>query len=405
MKISLSDKQRWSIAKSNYRLNIWHGAVRSGKTVGVDYRFLKFVCEAPKGDLLLIGKTTGSLKRNVINPLLELIGSDGRYQPGKQELHLFDRVIHTVGASDERSEGKIRGMTVAGAYGDELTLWPESFWTMLLSRMSVKGAKFFGTTNPDNPNHWLYKNYILKAKELNMGIFHFAIEDNPYLPKEYVDALKKEYSGLWYKRFILGEWCIAEGAIYDFFDESVHVIDKHPEATYYDVGIDYGTTNPTCFILYGNNPLTTPKIWAEREYYWNPVEQKKQKTDAEFSADFLNFISPIKHKIRGIYCDPAAESFQLQLKRDGVIGIKDADNDVLNGIRTVARMLITSEYAISKNCPEYIQEFYGYHWDPKRQLVGEDKPIKTDDHCQDNGRYVIYTKFGSNKYDISKFVD
>lgn len=403
--MALSDKQRWSIIKATGRLNLWHGAVRSGKTVGVDHAFLKFVCESPKGDLLLAGKTIDSLKRNVINPILEMVGSDGNYMPGRRELKLFDRTIFTVGASDERSEGKIRGSTLAGCYGDEITLWPESFFIMMLSRMSLEGAKFFGTTNPDNPNHWLYKHYIQRAEEIDMKVFHFLLEDNPFLPQSYVDALKKEYTGLWYKRFILGEWCIAEGAIYDFFDEKKHVIKKHPEAKYYDVGIDYGTTNPTCFIIYGNNPLTTPKIWAEREYYWSPADQKRQKTDSEFSADFRNFIAPIRNKIRNIYCDPSAESFQLQLKRDDVTGLKDADNDVLNGIRTVARMLASGEYAIGHFCKEYINEFYGYCWDEKKQTVGEDKPIKTNDHCQDNGRYVVYSKFGSGKYDISKFIE
>lgn len=405
----LAPKQRWSVRNSNKRLNIWHGSVRSGKTVGTIFRYIKFIANSPPGDLLLAGKTIDSLKRNVISPILDLLGSDAHYMPGRRELKVWDKTIYTVGASDERSEGKIRGSTLAGAYGDELTLWPESFFQMMLSRMSVEGAQFFGTTNPDNPNHWLKRNYIDRRAALDLALFHFKLEDNPYLPQAYVDALKKEYVGLWYKRFILGEWCVAEGAIFDFFDEAKHVLITPPEAQYYDVGIDYGTTNPCVFILFGVNPMAPtgkPKIWAEREYYYDPIRRTRQQTDVEFSRDFAAFIEPLKHKVRNIYCDPSAESFQLQLRRDGIHGLRDAENEVLDGIRTVARMLQSGQYAICKNCVNYINEMYSYAWNPKKQLVGEDLPLKTNDHCQDTGRYVIHTKFGSgSQYDVTKFVN
>lgn len=401
----LSDKQKWSVRRATKRLNIWHGAVRSGKTVGSIYKFLQFIGDSPKGDLLLAGKTIDALKRNVINPLLDLVGSEGQYFPGKRILKLWNKDIYTVGASDERSEGKIRGSTIAGAYGDELTLWPESFFRMMLSRMSVEGAQFFGSTNPDNPNHWLKKGFMDRKGELDLSLFHFSLEDNPYLPKEYIDALKLEYTGLWYKRFILGLWCVAEGAIYDFFDENIHVLPRNrlPEATSYSVGYDYGTTNPTAFLLFGENPLTTPKIWAEKEFFWNPAKEKRQKTDGEFAKDFVKFIAPYKHKITGIYGDPSAESFKLQLQRDGVTRLKDTNNDVLDGIRTVGSMLFYGQYAICEDCKNYVDEFFSYSWDEKAQVKGEDKPIKRFDHLQDAGRYPLHTKFGSKNYDISKF--
>ena len=400
-----SPKQSWSMRASTKRLNLWHGSVRSGKTIGTIGRFLKSLGDNVDADHLLVGRTIGSLKRNVINPLLELIGSDGHYSSGKNELKIWDKTIYTVGASDERAEGKIRGMTVGKAYGDEITLWPESFFQMMLSRMSVEGSQFFGTTNPDNPNHWLKKNYIDRHKALDLSLFHFKLEDNPFLPQAYIEALKKEYVGLWYKRFILGEWCVAEGAIFDFFDETKHVLLNPPEAQYYDVGIDYGTTNPCVFILFGVNPTSRPKVWAEREYYYDPVRRNRQQTDVEFSADFKSFIAPIANKVRNIYCDPSAESFQLQLRRDGVHGLRDAENEVLDGIRTVARMLQNGEFAICKNCRNYIDEMYSYAWNPKKQLVGEDLPLKTNDHCQDTGRYVIHTKFGLSGYDIANFLN
>jgi PBSX family phage terminase large subunit len=403
----LSQKQAWSIKRANKRLNLWDGSVRSGKTVGTIYAFLKYIPTAPPGDLLLAGKTIDALKRNVIGPIQDLVGEQATYHPGLREMRIFGRTLYTVGASDERSEGKIRGATIAGGYGDELTLWPESFFNMTLSRMSVKGAQFFGTTNPDNPNHWLKKKFIDRREYLDMARFHFKIDDNPFLPKEYVESLKREYVGLWYKRFIEGLWCVAEGAIFDFFDESKHVLQSYPEAKYYIVGIDYGTTNPCVFLLFGINPSTKPKIWVEREYYYDPIKRNRQQTDVEFSKDFKDFILPVANKVRDIYCDPSAESFQLQLRRDGVTGIIDANNDVLNGIRTVARMLQNGEFGIYKTCRNYISEMYSYAWNPKRQLVGEDVPLKVNDHAQDCGRYVIHTKYGDpeNYYDISAFAN
>ena len=408
----LSDKQRWSVNKADCRLNIWHGSVRASKTVATLWAWMMYVSEAPPGDLMMVGKTLGSLKRNIINPILEIVGKSGKYFSGKQEFHLFGRVIHTFGASDERSEGKIRGGTFAGCLGDEITLWPESFFTMMLSRLSVLGAKFFGTTNPDNPNHWFRKRYLLRKAFLNidedgkavkgMSLFHFSIDDNPFLPPEYVAALKKEYVGLWYKRFIEGKWCVAEGAIYDFFDEKKHVLQDLPEADYYTVGFDYGTSVPTVFTLFGHSRKNELKVWAEREYYYDPVAEKKSRTDAQFSEDLQKFMAPVRKKIRGIYGDPAAESFMVQLDADKVRRVRDADNDVLNGIRTVSRMLNKGEYKISKNCIKTIEEKYGYMWDPKKQELGLDEPIKKDDHASDAERYDLHTQFGSKKYDLEK---
>lgn len=408
---SLSEKQKFSIKNSNSRLNIWHGPVRSGKTVGSIYRFIEYCGRGPKGDLLLSGKTVDALKRNVITPLQELLGHDCIYQAGKREIHIWDRTIHVVGASDERSEQKIRGGTFAGALGDELTLWPESYFKMMLSRLSVPGAMFFGSTNPDNPNHWLKTGYINREHELDLTTFHWGIDDNPFLDPVYVANLKKEYIGLWYKRFILGEWCVAEGAVYDFFDEKLHTIQGNlPNADYYDVGVDYGTTNPTVFILFGNQRMGKPKIWAEREHYYDPrVQGFHRKTDTEHADDFVKFIYPYWQKIRKVYYDPSAASFIVQLRQTLKeakirVALEEGQTDVTQGIRTVARMLHTGEYKIvERYCPNIIKEKYSYCWDPKKQAIGLDEPLKQHDHAMDPERYVIYTKFGDITYDITKF--
>jgi len=276
--------------------------------------------------------------------------------------------------------------------------------------LSVEDARLYGTTNPDNPNHWLKKEYLNRHAGLyggdldDMTSFHFDIMDNKYLSPKYVTNLKKEYQGLWYKRFIDGEWCVAEGAIYDFFDEKVHVLKKCPLADYYGVSVDHASSSPTTFAIYGHNDSAHPKVWCEREYYWDPVKEKKQKSDFALGDDFEKFIEPIKNKLSGgIYVDPSAEGFALELKRRGITGVRDAENDVVEGIRTVSTWLGTGDFAISKNCPRTIQDYFGYMWDPKKQEIGEDKPIKKDDHCVDRDRYYIYTKYKLGSYDLAKF--
>ncbi len=410
-KVDLFRKQKFSYLNSDKRINVWEGSVRAGKTVASIWRWIKYIGSAPPGDLVMTGKTNGALYRNIVRPMYELLGDDMKYthKNDSRVVELWDREIFCFGANDESSEGKIRGMTVAGGYGDELTLWPESYFNMHLSRMSVKGAKFFGSTNPDNPNHWLKKNILNRKVDLNANSFHFDIRDNIFLPPEFIEALMKEYTGLWYRRFIKGEWCVAEGAIYDFFDEVMHCGFKMPKARTHMISIDYGTGNPTSFGLYGLNPLTRPKIWRERGYYWDSKKEGRQKTDSEYSADlkkFLNYdgtasgeqIVPLK-----IYVDPSAASFKLQLKKDGFHGIRDANNDVLDGIRTQARMMQNGDYMVlrHKSNQPCIDEYYGYVWDENAAKRGEDKPLKTNDHTKDDERYIIHSEFGEDRLDYS----
>jgi PBSX family phage terminase large subunit len=410
-KLDLFRKQKFSYWNSNKRLNIWEGSVRAGKTIASIWRWIKYIGNAPKGDLVMTGKTNGSLYRNIIRPMYELLGDDMHYasKHDSRVVELWGREIFCFGANDESAEGKIRGLTVAGGYGDEITLWPASYFKMHLSRMSVANAKFFGSTNPDNPNHWLKQEYLNRAGELDLRSFHFDIRDNRFLPPEFVAALMKEYVGLWFRRFIKGEWCVAEGAIYDFFEESMHCGYRHPKAKWHVVSIDYATGNPTSYGLYGINPNTRPKIWRERGYFWDSKKEGRQKTDTDYSNDMQTFLNwngkgeGEKIVPRKIYVDPSAGSFKLQLKKDGFHFVTDANNDVLDGIRTQAKMLQNGEYMIirHKSNQPCIDEYYGYVWDDKATKRGEDKPLKTSDHTKDEERYVLHSEFGEEHLDYS----
>lgn len=227
------------------RINLLEGAVRSGKTWISLIVFALWVALQPKeATFLMVGKTLTSLKRNCLDLLQSLVGeSNFTYNTSNKEAVLFGRIVYLEGTNDARAEGKIRGMTLTGAYCDEVTLFAEDFFAMLLSRLSMPGAKLFATTNPDSPQHWFMVKYIKRAEELGINIHRFTIDDNPFLDAQYVESLKKEYTGVFYKRFILGLWVVAEGACYPQFADKPedYIIDTLPDdARYISIGVDWG---------------------------------------------------------------------------------------------------------------------------------------------------------------------
>ena len=381
-----SPKALKSIHEPKARLNIWQGSVRSGKTINSIIAWIKYIKIAPtEGRLIMVGKTERTLKKNILDIVEQIVGSQNfRYNRGLGECYIFGRVIDIVGANDERSENKIRGMTCAGAYCDELTLYPESFFKMLLSRLSVKGSKLFGTTNPDSPYHWLKVGYLDNDK-LDLNNYHFELDDNPNLDPEYVKQIKLEYSGLWYQRFILGLWVLSAGIIYDCFNHDNHVIDKLPDTfDRYYIGIDYGTNNPCVFLLVG---FTKGNYTVIKEYYHDGRE-KGQKTDNEYALDLVKFIG--EHKINKIFLDPSALSFKTELRKHKIY-VTQANNDVLNGIRAVSSIISQDRLKVYSGCKNILKEFASYIWDEKASLRGEDKPVKQSDHALDSLKYLIFT--------------
>lgn len=392
----LSQTQLDSYQNSDARINIFEGAVRAGKSFICMLRWLEFCRSGPPGPLLICGRTDKTIKRNIILPLQELVGNALNYSIGKGEVTLYNRLMYVVGANDERAEGKIRGSEFAGALIDEATLIPEGFFKMLLSRLSVEGAQLFASTNPDSPYHWLKTDYIDRVDELNLKVFSFNIRDNPSLSETFIEQISREYEGLWYKRYIIGEWVLADGAVYDFFNEDYHVIQiPQSVADYYIVGVDYGTTNPCVFTLIGYNPGGYPNMWLEKEFYYDSKKELRQKSDYEYVKDLQEFITG--YNVKRIYIDPSAASLRQELRRNGVSNVADAVNDVLPGIRFTGQLLTNGTYKICANCTETLKEFSNYLWDSKASERGEDKPIKKNDHSMDAQRYALYTHFFNKK--------
>lgn len=396
-----SSKQLYAYAVSNSRYNFFDGAVRSGKTHVSYWRWAKFVrYEAPQnGDLVIIGRTQSTAERNVIYPMMKIFGEKRlRYASGSGRGYFFNRPFYVVGANDEAAKTKIQGSTVAGALGDEVVLWPESFFTMLQSRMSLEGSKFFGTMNPDGPMHWM-KKLIDRRDELDICYIHFELHDNKFLPKNFAENISKEYTGLWYKRFVLGLWCAAEGAIYDMWDEARHVkvtadlVTEGYMLVDQCVAVDYGTANPTAALLSQAYRLPDKKarhIHVAAEYYYSGRDAHKQKTDAQYIKDFRLFYEQHGLDISDIplVIDPSASSLKVAAKQAGFM-VRDADNAVLDGIRVVSTRLGADDLTIDPSCQHLRMEIASYVWDPKAQEKGEDKPKKENDHACDALRYGV----------------
>lgn len=395
-KSKFSDKALDFLQNSDARLNILHGSVRSSKTVNCSIRWIEYCLTGPPGDLMMVGKTVATLQRNVLNDLQDILGVKNFKWVNRQqgELYILGRRVHAVGASSEEAEARIRGVTLAGALCDEANLYPRSFFAQLMARLSVPGAQCFCNCNPDSPFHWFYTDYITNDAITNKKVWHFLLDDNPNLDPEYITSLKQMYTGMFYRRFILGEWCVAEGAIYDMFDKDTHVVNKIPEIPKFGeilIGCDYGTSTVMSWSMFYRTPEGV--YYKISEYFYDARKEKKQKTDQEFFEDFKRWASKWSYLKLLVYVDPSASSWITLLQRDAAhFEVVKADNDVINGIRVVGSKLSSKQLFFHESCKNTIQEYPNYMWDPQKQSSGVDKPIKIDDHAVDSDRYVIYTR-------------
>lgn len=402
---AMSPAQIRSVVESNARINAWHGSIRSGKTIASLLRWLIFVATAPYGgELVIVGKTRETIERNVLAPLMDgaLFGSIAKlvtHTRGSNVAIILGRTVHLIGANDSKAEGKLRGMTCVGAYVDEATLLPKGFFQQLLGRLSVPGAKLFCTTNPDNPAHWFKKEFLNRAAHLNMRSWHFTLADNPALDPAYVAAISREYVGLWYRRFILGEWVVAEGAVYDMWDPDRHVVTALPHIDrWLTTGVDYGTVNPFAAEMVGLGE--DGRLYVVAEWRYDSREHRAQMTDEAYSRALRGWwariprpaeIAAVGVEPEWVHVDPSAASFMTQLWADGVPNVVGADNEVVDGIRTVSTLLATDRLRVHSSCEGLIGEVGGYSWDEKAAERGDDKPIKVNDHLCDALRYGVHS--------------
>lgn len=395
--MALSAKQKAFILDPS-PVKVSHGSIRSAKTTAQLLDWLRWVPSAPAGNLAIVGRTRDTVGRNLLTQIEQMDPDVISWRLGAPTCTIMGRIHHILGANDATSESKVRGLTLAGAFVDEATLIPEAFFTTLLGRLSVQGARLTATTNPDNPEHWLKTKYLDRADAIGWSVWHFTMDDNPGLPPEYIKRVSSEYTGLFYRRFIEGAWVSAEGAIYDTWDPARHVVpwaDLPPMRRVLALGIDYGTTNPTSAVLLGIGDDGI--LYAIDEWRHDGGATAINLSDAVLSARIRSWLAEPHHPDprtpapEWVVVDPAAASFKVQMMNDGVYNIMNGSNAVLYGIRVVSSLLGTGRLRVSDRCRGIIKEAAGYRWDPKAAAKGEDAPVKQNDHSMDALRYAVAT--------------
>ena len=396
--ISRKQKKILAFPYSRYDALICDGAVRSGKTSIMTVAFIDWAMREFDGQRFgLCGKTVDSCTKNLIIPYISLSYAKNKYT---LRWRRSDKILEVscgrvknyfevFGGKDESSAALIQGITLAGALLDEVALMPRSFVEQALARCSVAGSKLWFNCNPEGPEHWFRKEWILKAAKHNALHLHFTMDDNPALDEATRERYRTMYTGVFYERFILGHWVMSEGLIYDMFDPDKHTYtdEEAPKSLHFSgartIACDYGTANPTVFLDIYDYAET---IYVDREYRWDSRDKEKggrQKTDEEYADDMEAFMGKTQC---AIIVDPSAASFIAALRRRGMYVIA-ADNEVISGIRRVSTLLQLGRLKINKTCTPLLGEMGTYLWDQKACQHGEEKPLKERDHGPDALRY------------------
>lgn len=393
----LSKPARNYIRGSDAFLNIAVGSIRSGKTITALMKFLAFISESPHTHFAIAGKTINTIKRNVIEPLTQMLNYfeiDYTYNHSNNEIIIGSNVLSLFGIEKEGADEKIQGFTCGGSLVDEATVIPESGFRMLLSRNSLEGARIFCTCNPSNPNHYIYKDYVNNQKLLDSGrckVFNFLLDENPHLSREYVENLKAMYprDSVFYKRYILNQWVSGQGAIYDqFTNENIYTSQCDlSEYDYLEIGSDYGTSTTTCYTLIGIKEYKDHNTYdVIYEYGFDAKREGVTQTDAQRVDD----IYEIQEKFHltednTFYCSHDAASLLSALEKDPRIKmtLDTYKPDTLECIQELSTLFYNNNLRIHESCKETIKQVQGYEWDMKAASKGVDKPVKKDDHYPD----------------------
>ncbi len=371
---------------------ICDGAVRSGKTSIMTVAFIDWAMKNFRDMRFgICGKTIGSAEKNIVYPYMAMSYARKRY---KLNYHRADKVLEVTrgdrtnyfelfGGKDEASFVLIQGRTLAGVLLDEVALMPQSFVNQALARCSIDGSKLWFSCNPAGPTHWFYKEWVLKAKEKNAIRLHFRMEDNPALSEEILERYRNMFTGVFYQRYVLGEWVLAEGLVYEFSDEKNRIMGDLPDGGLWYISCDYGITNPFAALLWY---VTKRCAYLVDEYYYNSRETQYRRTDEEHYTELERLVGG--RRIEQIIIDPSATSMKETIYRHGKFDCRNANNDVLGGIGVTSTLLNAGMIKVDKDrCPDLLTEFGLYQWDPDKG----DTPIKENDHAMDAMRYMCQT--------------
>lgn len=387
---------------------IAEGAIRAGKTVIMGLSFVLWSMQKTNEvNYAICGKTVASTRRNIIEPLVEMLRKRkfkviDRKTDGKLVIIKDGKVnsYYIFGGKDEGSAALIQGITLGGVLFDEVALMPRSFVEQAIARCSIDGSKYWFNCNPESPQHWFYLEHIKKSNERRYLRIHFCLEDNPSLSQERIDNYKSLYTGIFYKRFILGEWSFANGIIYDmvtddnFYNNSdkekevpIKILENDIKPFY---GVDFGTANPQVYLeVYKYIDYSKKKLcfYVENEYYWDSRKMLKQKTTEEYVSDFNGWCK----EFVCLFVDPSATPLKAAHRKYGH-NVVNAKNDVAEGIIGLSTLFANNMIKINKdNCPNLCMELGSYRWNEKKLDNGKEEVLKENDHCCDALRYAIMT--------------
>ena len=366
------------------------GAVRSGKTLAMGLSFFLWAQSCFRGQRFgICGKTIAGLHRNVLAevlPMLEELGAKWTLKRSENLLTVkflgSENRYYIFGGRDESSAGLIQGITFAGVLLDEAALMPRSFVEQACARCSVAGSRLWFNCNPEGPGHWLYREWVQGAQKRNCLRLHFTMEDNPGLTEKVRQRYARLYSGVFYQRFVLGQWVQAEGRVYDFF--TAEMVGKAPESCEkWYISCDYGTVNPTSMGLWGKAGGSWYRV---KEFYFDSRKEKRQMTDEEYAGALAELAG--SRQIAAVIVDPSAASFLEVLRRKGW-RVRKAENDVLAGIRLASDLLKSGKVVICEDCRDCLREMEEYVWDLSSGQ--RDKVKKEHDHAMDDMRYFCAT--------------
>ena len=370
------------------------GAIRSGKTVCMALSFVIWSMETfQEQNFAMCGKTVGSFRRNVLAVMKPMLRGRGYQFSDRRSDNLLivtkgnvKNYYYIFGGKDESSQDLIQGITLAGLLLDEVALMVESFVNQAVARCSVTGSKIWFNCNPAGPRHWFKVKWIDLREKHNLLYLRFTMDDNLSLSEKIKERYRAMFSGVFFRRYILGEWCVAEGLVYPMFDRVENVVNDADGPGDYYIAMDYGTINPTAFGLWRLHNGTATMV---KEYYHNSRETNRQKTDEEYYADLVKFAAGFK--IKKIIIDPSAASFKETIRRKEAFSVMDAKNDVLDGIRVTSTMIQDRRLKIHSSCKETLREVEEYRWadNPEKDVV-----IKENDHSMDQMRYLCFTLRG-----------
>lgn len=371
------------------------GAIRSGKTVCMSLAFIQWSMHSFNGQNFgMCGKTVGSFRRNVLSVLKQMLPARGYTIRDRRTDNLVvisrgstENYYYIFGGKDEGSQDLVQGITLAGILLDEIALMPESFVNQATGRCSVDGSKFWCNCNPAGPEHWFKKQWIDERQKRNLLYLHFTMEDNLSLSEQIRARYRAMYTGIFYRRYILGQWCLAEGLVYEF-DPERHVTHDLPECGEWYISCDYGTLNPFSAGLWCVRDGVAVRV---AEFYHSGREQQRQLTDEEYYRAIEQLAGD--RDIRHIVVDPSAASFIACIRSHKRFSVRKAKNDVMYGIRLTAMMLQAGVIKIGSGCKDAIREFGLYRWDDKGEV---DKPVKENDHAMDDIRYFCATVMRRN---------